>query len=66
MRLIKTLFIDSEYRDEHETNSRFKVHLDNPIYCNGFLSNIYHIQIHYIHFKIQEKHFIYIYLVMVL
>ena len=36
MRLIKTLFIDSEYREVHETNSKFKVHLDNPIYCTGF------------------------------
>jgi hypothetical protein len=36
MKLIKTLFIDSEYREVHETNSKFKVHLDNPIYCTGF------------------------------
>ncbi len=36
MRLIKTLFIDSEYREIQETNSKFKVHLDDPIYCTGF------------------------------
>jgi hypothetical protein len=36
MRLIKTLFIDSEYRDVNETNSKFKVHLDDEIYCDGF------------------------------
>jgi hypothetical protein len=36
MRLIKSLYIDSENRDANETNSRFRVHLEDALECSAF------------------------------